>query len=108
MDYLTNYYKNLSEELQIRVNYLTFILNEAEMPFSRYDNAKNDPYLTGEYPRTDWLPDPYPGDRYGDQDGLEDWITIPRIKKPRGPGFKPTVWDLVIDRWENKKKKNVQ
>lgn len=108
MDYLTNYYKNLSEKLQIRVNYLTFILNEAEMPFSRYDNAKNDPYLPGEYPRTEWLPDPYPGDQYEDNDGLEDWMTIPRIKKPSGPGFKRTVWDLVIDRWEGKKKKNVQ
>ena len=29
MNYLTNYYRNLSEQLQERVNYLQFLLNEA-------------------------------------------------------------------------------
>ena len=37
MNYLTNYYKNLSEQLQRKVNQLTFMLNEVEAPFNVYE-----------------------------------------------------------------------
>jgi len=60
MNYLTNYYKNLSEQLQEKVNYLKTLLNEDNDPNSNPSKPSGSPQPAGPRPSPAPAPTPTP------------------------------------------------
>lgn len=94
MNYLTNYYKNLSEQLQERINYLQKQLNEAEVysPGQMASAGMNDKRVRRRQEFHNWLINTLSDDHHRDDNidkkafarVLAD-IIDPRQKKPTDP-----------------------